>query len=94
MSNVLTSCYDVYTSLSEALKEGVPFMIPPINPTTPCYPIPDRRTLKKIDQLPLDVQQALVEDMKRTFKYEQASDYRAELHAYVKRDLDTYGERN
>ena len=69
-------------------------MIPPITPIPPCYPIPDRRMIQKIDQLPLDVQQALVEDMKRTLEDEKASDYRAELHVYLKRDLDTYGERN
>jgi hypothetical protein len=69
-------------------------MIPRISPITPCYPIPDRRTIQKIDQLPFDVQQALVEDMKRTLEDEKASDYRAELHVYVERDLDTYGGRN
>jgi hypothetical protein len=69
-------------------------MIPPINRITPCYPIPDRRTLKKIDQLPLDVQQALVEDMKRRLEEEKESDERAYLHVYVERSRDTYGERN
>jgi hypothetical protein len=69
-------------------------MIPPITPIPPCYPIPDRRTIQKIDQLPHDVQQALVEDMKRRLEEEKESDERAYLHVYAERSRDTYGERN